>query len=200
MTVPFDYPVAPRGRRHGPAGYSDYASYRPWLRDEFQYRCTFCLRREAWTGVFAEFALDHFEPVALHPADATTYDNLLYVCGPCNCRKGDERVPDPLAALTAEAVTVRPNGAIEARTRSARRIVQVLRLDGPRLTELRAIWIEVVRLAAANSPDLHRRLLGFPADLPDLGRLRPPGGNSRPEGIGQSCFLLRQRGELPTTY
>lgn len=48
MTFPFNYPDAPHRRRHGPRGYADYASYRPWLRDEFTFRCVYCLLREQW--------------------------------------------------------------------------------------------------------------------------------------------------------
>jgi hypothetical protein len=36
--------------------------------------------------------------------------------------------------------------------------------------------------------------------LPDLDALRPPGGNTRPEGIVDSHFERRKRGELPDTY
>jgi hypothetical protein len=32
-----------------------------------------------------------------------------------------------------------------------------------------------------------------PDDLPDLRRLQPPGGNTRPEGIRESAFVLRER-------
>ena len=48
-------------------------------------------------------------------------------------------------------------------------------------------------------PALIRELLCFPADLPDLSSLRPPGGNSRPEGIALSYRERRLRGELPET-
>lgn len=37
MSTPFDYPPEPHIRRHGPRGYSDYGSYRPWLRDELSH-------------------------------------------------------------------------------------------------------------------------------------------------------------------
>jgi hypothetical protein len=33
----FTYPAEPHRRRHGPQGYADAASYRPWLRDEFAF-------------------------------------------------------------------------------------------------------------------------------------------------------------------
>jgi hypothetical protein len=57
-----------------------------------------------------------------------------------------------------------------------------------------------MQLAASHDPVLHRRLTGFPNDLPDLKSLRPPGGNTRPEGIEQSHFRRRERGELPAMY
>jgi hypothetical protein len=156
----------------------------------------FCLRREVWGQVFAEFAIDHFEPVANRPDRATEYDNLLYVCGACNTRKGNRLVPDPLIELLSSTVAVEPNGAIDVHTRNARRIARILQLDLPEMTEYRAMWIGVVQLAATYDIELYRRLMGYPAELPDLARLMPPLGNSRPEGIEQSCFRRRERGEL----
>jgi hypothetical protein len=43
-------------------------------------------------------------------------------------------------------------------------------------------------------------LLAFPSDLPNLAALRPPGGNGRPDGIADSCFERRRRGELVEVY
>src|SRR5436309_202187 len=40
---PFAYPHEAHQRRHGPAGYTNYQSYKPWLRDEFAFRCVYCL-------------------------------------------------------------------------------------------------------------------------------------------------------------
>lgn len=48
MTTPFIYPAVPHVRRHGPMGYADVTSFRPWLRDEFSFRCVYCLLREQW--------------------------------------------------------------------------------------------------------------------------------------------------------
>jgi hypothetical protein len=44
----FIYPHHPHVRRHSPRGYRDYRSYKPWLRDEFDFRCVYCLWRERW--------------------------------------------------------------------------------------------------------------------------------------------------------
>jgi hypothetical protein len=41
--------------------------------------------------------------------------------------------------------------------------------------------------------------MGLPNDLPNLARLRPPGGNSRPEGMEQSYFVQMEKAILPET-
>jgi hypothetical protein len=76
----------------------------------------------------------------------------------------------------------------------------MLGLNRPRLREFRELWIRIVRTAALCDHALIGRLMGYPADLPDLSPLRPPGGNSRPDGVGQSHFARRERGELPAVY
>lgn len=39
----FTYPRRPHVRRHGPRGYRAYQSYKPWLRDAFEFRWVYCL-------------------------------------------------------------------------------------------------------------------------------------------------------------
>lgn len=65
--------------------------------------------------------------------------------------------------------------------------------------EFRRTWIGIIRLAKEYDPQLYQRLMGFPDDLPNLARLRPPGGNLRPEGIAKSYFVQRRDGTLPKT-
>src|ERR1043166_7359905 len=131
----FTYPAGPHARRHGPRGYAGYDSYRPWLRDEFAFRCVFCLLREQWGRVRGTFDIDHFLPVASHPEHERTYDNLLYSCATCNAAKGRQIVPDPTQALLAGDVQVKEDGTIEGRTPAARRLIRVLGLDDPEYTE-----------------------------------------------------------------
>ena len=198
--TPFTYPPEPHVRRHGPQGYADAASYRPWLRDEFTFRCVYCLFREQWGRLRGTFEVEHFRPIASHPGDALSYDNLLYGCSACNVGKGKQLVPDPLTALVCGDVWVNEDGTIEGRTRQARRLIRVLGLDDREYTEFRLVWLEIVGLAAREDPELYRKLMGFPNDLPNLARLRPPGGNSRPEGIEQSYFVQKKKAILPETY
>jgi hypothetical protein len=138
--------------------------------------------------------------VASRPDLALEYDNLLYACVSCNLSKGCLQTPDPLAVLLDPGVEVSADGAIHAQTPSARKLIELLGLNRPRLREFRELWIRIVRLAALCDPALFRRLLGYPAELPDLSTLRPPAGNTRPEGLGQSHLARRQRGELPDIH
>jgi hypothetical protein len=200
MTAPFTYPAQPHVRRHGPRGYADYESYRPWLRDEFAFRCVYCLLREMWGPFRGNYALDHFLPLASRPELAREYDNLLYGCVSCNLGKGSRETPDPFACLLDSVVQVSEDGSIHASTPPARKLIEQLGLNRPRLREFRELWIRIVRLAARHDAALYQRLMGYPADLPDLSPLRPPDGNTRPEGVAGSHLARRQRGELPDTY
>jgi hypothetical protein len=200
MSNPFVYPSEPMERRHGPRGYADYASYRPWLRDEFTFRCVYCLLREQWGRLRRTFDIDHFLCVAQYPAKICDYDNLLHACAVCNAAKANRLLPDPMTVLTNAKVRVAEDGTIHTDDLEAGQLIEMLGLDCEEYTEFRLLWIGIVALAARHDPELYRRLLGFPDDLPDLGRLQPPGGNTRPEGIETSYFRLRANGQLPATY
>lgn len=200
VVTAFDYPLTAVSRRHGPQGYADYPSYRPWLRDEFTFRCVYCLAREQWGRVSGDFDIDHFEPQAKSPQRAVDYDNLLYSCHTCNQRKSGRDVPDPCTCLTAGQVRVSPDGSLEAQSDDANRIILILGLNSEKYKEFRLIWIRNVELAMAYDHEHFLRLMCFPADLPDLSRQQPPSGNSRPNGVNQSYYARRQRGELPETY
>lgn len=193
MTVPFDYPPTERVRKHGPLGYSDPSGFRPWLRDDFDFRCVYCLRRERWDTGSAVFAIDHFVPISIRPDLALDYENLLYSCATCNLRKGNRSIPDPMSTMISVNIAVHANGEIHAESRTAEIIVRALQLDSPEMTEFRATWIRVFRLAARFDPALLASLVAPPDDLPDLAALRPPGGNSRPDGAARSHFARRVR-------
>jgi len=146
------------------------------------------------------FDIDHFLAVA-HLSDlAADYDNLLYGCTTCNLAKRDLAIPDPLAVLTTAYVQVSEDGRLHSENADAACLIKILGLDADDAVEFRMTWIGIVALAAAGNPDLHRKLMGYPDDLPDLRRLRPPGVNTRPEGVLSSCHSLRERGELAETY
>lgn len=196
----FDYPTRKHVRRHGPVGYSDYESFRDWLRDEFSFRCVFCLQREQWTRFEASFHIDHFVPQAINPNLACEYDNLLYVCATCNSKKSDLSVPDPCEFAYGECVVVNPDGTIEARNETGELLIDLLRLDDATLTKYRLRWLETWRaLIASGHSATYQEWMRYPDNLPDLAGKKPP-SNSRPEGVFQCAFERRKRGELPVSY
>ena len=195
----FSYPLHPHQRRHGPQGYLDYESYRPWLRDEFEFRCVYCLRREQWDRLVA-IQIDHFDPVNRLDDELPAYDNLLYACIRCNQAKGSQSVADPTAILLQETVTIGPDGQITSSSAEAKTLIAALDLNGAEVVNFRRTWMELLALAQRFQPSLYQQLRGYPENLPNLESLRPPQGNSRPEGIAESCYAKRQRNELPETY
>ena len=195
----FDYPDPRSERTHGPAGYSSYESFRPWLRDEFTFRCVYCLKRETWGQVTGEFELDHFEPQSLAPDRTLDYTNLVYSCRRCNSVKLDQPIDDPLTILSSGNVVVLPDGDLRSHSPDALRLIQQIDLNSPMLRRWRVMWMRIVDLAKERDTELHQQLTGFPDDLPDLGRLRPP-SNSRPEGIEISWYAKQRREQLPDSY
>ena len=197
---PFTYLITAHDRRHGPYGYKDYESYRAWLRDEFSFRCVFCLRREQWGLVEGMWDIDHFAPQHSHPQHKLDYDNLLYACHTCNSAKSSQVVPDPCEVAFGECVEVHENGAISALNEDGEILIAALRLDREKATNFRRLIIDTLRsFVIHNETQLYIRWMGYPDDLPDLSRLKPPGNNS-PEGINDSCYARRVRSELPETY
>ncbi len=201
----FQYPSKPHVRRHGPAGYADYKTYKPWLRDEFVFRCVYCLIREVWypSGA-ASFSTDHFIPQVIAPGRALDYDNLVYACIRCNSWKQDNDVLDPCRISMSKHLRIKEDGTIQAITSEAIEHVQVLQLDDPILTTYRSLWLRTLRRLQAlpdeESKALLRHWLGFPDDLPNLAVLRPPEGNTRSDGIALCYHEQRQAGRLPAIY
>jgi len=191
----FDYPNQRKERRHGPAGYASYRRYRPWLRDEFCFRCVYCLKRETWGQVTREFELDHFEPQSVNPRRRLDYLNLVYACRRCNSVKLDQTVDNSFDLLHSENVATRPDGSLHARDGVTQRLIRQLDLNSPRVKSWRIMWMRIVTLAEERDAKLYHQLVGFPDDLPDLSKLRPP-QNDRKEGLEECWFVRRRRGEV----
>lgn len=194
-----DYPDARSERRHGPSGYAAYESYRQWLRDEFQFRCVYCLKREVWGQITGEFEIDHFQPQVVSPERSVDYFNLVYCCRRCNAVKLDQSIDDPLSLLTPEYVVVLPDGLINSANIPTQCLILQLDLNAPRIIRWRIMWMRIVQLAAERDFGLHLQLTGFPEELPDLASLKPP-LNYRPDGIEESWYAKRERGMLPESY
>ena len=96
------------------------------------------------------------------------------------------------------------DGVAEALTAQGAQFIAIYRLNRSALVDFRRRLLRLVEVLlshdVAQAKDVLRDLLTFPDDLPDLTALRPPEGNARPEGIVESHFERRRRGELPEVY
>jgi hypothetical protein len=206
MTVsPFKYPSAIHVRRHGPVGYSAYKHFRPWLRDEFCFRCVYCLWRENWCFQDSDFEVDHEVAQSLAPELCRDYANLVYACHNCNKRKGNKRLPSPAKIAFGASMEVITSGeqcgAIHPLNDDGIRLVDELALDCPKITRMRRQFIDTMRLLESTDQPMSLVWMGFPEDLPDLLSVRPqPSGNLRPGGIAESWYQRRERGDLPEIY
>jgi len=197
--VGFEYSTTPHTRRHGPQGYQDYNSYRDWLRDEFTFRCVYCLHREQWDRG-ATFHIDHFVPLASDPSGKCEYSNLLYACARCNEAKRDILgLPDPCLIAFHDCLRILDDGHVEALNNEGKKLNLVLRLDSENSVRYRFRWLRTLEFLKANGPSLYQEYMGFPTDLPDLRKKQVP-ENLKPDGVAGCYFVLRERGELPAIY
>lgn len=198
---PYAYPATPHVRCHGPSGWAGYQKYRPWLRDEFAFRCVYCLEREVWRDMRERLHIDHFHPQALQPGLRREYTNLLYLCPACNGLKRDSLLPNPCEVALGDCLQVHADGRIEARNADGEWLVDVLALDEPPARKRRRLLMgAVLSLAETNWPGFVE-WMGYPEDLPDLSdKMYTPPSNSKPEGVKQSHFERKRNGTLPEVY
>ncbi|WP_417740621.1 HNH endonuclease [Rosistilla oblonga] len=196
----FCYPTNPHSRKHGPEGYRDYSSFRDWLRDEFTFRCVFCLHREQWYNRTGTFNIEHFIPVAIDESGRCDYSNLLYACSTCNnAKRAILGVPDPCSVAFGDCLVVRSHGEIDALNAEGKKLVGVLRLNSESNVDNRRRWIRNLANLRVADPELFEEYMGFPRNLPDL-RTKHVKSNSKPDGVQNCYFSIRERGELEATY
>lgn len=191
LVDPFLYPKTPLRRRHGPIGYSKYQHYRPWLRDEFDFRCVYCLKREQWVFQEGDFQLDHQVAQTIAPELCREYTNLVYACANCNARKGAKSLPAPEHMAYGASMEVLRDGRIIAHNALGQTLIDELALDGAKLTAKRFQYIRSIHSHQQHDWSLFLLWMGFPSNLPDLANVTPlPKGNLRPEGIAESWFCV----------
>jgi hypothetical protein len=197
---PFRYPTVHRCRRHGPAGYKDFGDYRPWLEDEFSFRCVYCLKRQQWAPTDI-WSVDHLVPQSEDPARECDYANLVLACQWCNNKKLANSVPDPVAVPYGNCLLVNyATGRVETVNDDGIILERVLKLNHPKQVRMRQNFISWLAILARSAPDEWKRLMGFPKELPNLRQKIPPAGNSRLEGLDE-CFYEQQKNDrLPEVY
>ena len=198
-TEPFQYPEHPHCRKHGPE-YTDPADYTDWLRDEFDFRCVYCMSRESWSRPRAVWAVEHLIPRKERPDLATEYTNLVLACAQCNSHKSSYAdMPDPCKQAYGKLVSVSADGTITHHSREGLRLIRIASLDDADATEWRRKEIATTRNHKANDPAEYLKRMAFPTDLPDLANRRVK-NNSKPQGAKQCRFEQNKQGTLPPTY
>jgi hypothetical protein len=202
--MPFEYPTAAHARIHGPKGYTNYKSFKPWLRDEFVFHCVYCLERERWSIYGASsFSVDHVKAKVDYPELKCDYENLIYACVRCNSWKNDtEELPDPTQTPYGNLIEIR-NGRAVAIDPLGRVIIDHLHLDEDPVVTTRRKMNNLIQ-AWLKYPDDDKIAemffdhFSFPDDLPRLDNRRVE--NSRPAGVSQSHRARKNAGTLPDIY
>ena len=141
-----------------------YEAYRALLRQDFEFRCAYCLRHEFFFGGGEAGEIDHFRPRHLFPNLENEYRNLYWSCRKCNAIKGGTwpseaqaerglRFLDPCAENSDDHWQTHPDGTVTALTTVGRYTVRHIRLDRPTLTQFRrflfALQVRVRAVEAA---------------------------------------------------
>jgi hypothetical protein len=127
--------------------YQNYRDYRSLLRQDFRYRCAYCLLHEYFLGGEAGCCIDHHRPIqgpSARPDLISEYSNLYWCCRECNENKGDTwpsaedyaaglRFLDPCQPEDDHDRhwRVRPDGVLEPLTPTGRYTIRRLRLWRP---------------------------------------------------------------------
>jgi len=201
----FKYPHERHVRRHGPSGYRDYGSYKPWLRDEFTFTCVFCLVRERWyPNGYAAFSVEHLKPKKFGRG-ILDYNNLLYACLQCNSlKRALIGIPDPCKDVYGAHLSVNSDGLVSPLSKRGAILLDTFRLNDRQRVEFRKEYLIQLdfltsKIDDAEAAQLFKGIFGFPSDLPDLRRHNPL-KNSRPNGVRHCYYVLRELGQLPETY
>jgi hypothetical protein len=155
----------------------------------------------------AVFSVDHVVPRAEDPEGFLDceYANLLYACTRCNSARQDVRVLDPTVVAMADHVRVESDGTMAGFSEGGSFLIEFLHLNAKPAVDERNRITRVLRREAEHPEDEGARIdfrmaFGYPDDLPDLGALRPPSGNTLAENVKDSFFARRATGRLAATY
>lgn len=195
---------APHKRKHSPSGYKTYQAFKPWLRDEFVFRCVYCLLREAWHPYGAAgFSVDHIIPQSHNAKLVCKYQNLLYACIACNSRRGSNLVLNPTKEAFANHLRVEQDGTITGLTNAGKHLIDLLYLNKDPILHYRKYILGLLELKSLyptcpHIDEVYLKNFGYPSDLPDLHGLRAQ--NKNKGSYKDSYYHLKASGKLPTVY
>jgi hypothetical protein len=127
-----------------------YQEFRPYVRNDFQQTCAYCLVHELLAAGEENFELDHFKPASKCKALRDDFYNLYYSCHPCNHIKRakwpDDRLIDKGVGFVDLCKDDFENhfreladGCWEGLTESARYTIDALRLNRRHLKQIRLL-------------------------------------------------------------
>jgi hypothetical protein len=144
--------------------------------------------------------VEHFTPASVDPEGECEYSNLLYACATCNeTKEAILGLPNPCLVAFNDCLRVMADGRVDALNSDGEKLKQVLRLDSVKNVRNRYRWMRALEVLRTSDPDLYQEYMAFPEDLPDLRTKRVP-ENTRPDGVVNCYFVLRELGKLPPTY
>jgi len=203
--IVFSYPSEPHARRHGPVGYKDYTTYKPWLRDEFKFRCVYCLEREVWyPDGEASFSADHVVPQSEDDTRVNDYTNLIYACTRCNSYRRQIKTLDPTKVALGKHLKLEADGTLTSLTNDGKKLIKLLHLNEGKAMKTRQKYLRRARVCAEYAGDaqidaMFEEDFGFPAELPDLRPLQPEDNTIK--GSEHTCyFVTHANGDLPQVY
>lgn len=172
--------------------YRNYRSYLDFLRDDFDFRCGYCLHRETWDQP-ASFEIDHWNSSKEPPELRAQYANLVYSCRTCNLQKLQVRLTlQPLRDNLSMHLSYSESGLAVPLTPRGKAFVRQLSLNAQSRVDLRRRWLALWALVLqASKPEL---VAGWPTHLPNLTVVRP---RLNRVNTDRCYFQLRQRNLLP---
>ena len=142
----------------------------------------------------------HFVPVVSDAGSICEYTNLLYACAACNeAKNAILGVPDPCKIAFGACLRITADGQVQSLNKHGEKLQQALRLNSSTNVAYRSRLMRILDALQKGAPELYQEMMSFPDDLPDLRAKRVP-SNTKPGGALKCHFVLRENGQLPSTY
>jgi hypothetical protein len=145
-------------RQTAPAPKRNYATYRPFVREDFSECCAYCLLHEIVSSGEDNFELDHFRPKSnpLFASLINDFYNIYYSCHVCNHYKGNSwpdsdleiagyRFVDPCKERFSAHFKEEPDGRWSALTKAGEYTEAKLRLNRKHLVEIRMLLRDIAQ-------------------------------------------------------
>jgi hypothetical protein len=162
LVTPFAYPKSLHHRTETPKNYSDYRSFKPYLKREFHNSCIYCRLPDVLKTESA-FGVDHYKPQKLAPELSSYYPNLFYACNTCNSYKGSfwpnkhelkggYYIPNPCDHVMFEHLRYQKDTVV-SRSKAGECAIEILDLNDPRSIQYRQMYLTTIAICVAAQRD-----------------------------------------------